>query len=239
MEVGDIVLVMPSIGENVAIPISTPEVGDVVFLYPLENEAKIAVPSLTLEVGSYVFNSPSFNFAGFNWSLDFSFNLIPLIFDLLNWLRYEWSWSGWGYVNNAHNANDYRDTQTSPGSPVVSFPTDPLGEPVNSIGLFGWNSFATGENNIAYIERTFYFSHQVDAISLQVFMAWEESPISTMKMWVDGNLTHETQTMSAWVYWMAEFTPRSSVTIKLARDDPKSFHGIHYLAVGNLYARPA
>jgi len=78
MEVGDRVLVMPSLGENVAIPLNDVSIGDSVILYNLKDETRIAVPTLSLSIGSYVFNTPSFNFAGFNWSIDFNFELIPL-----------------------------------------------------------------------------------------------------------------------------------------------------------------
>jgi len=79
MEVGDKVLVMPSLGDNVAIALITPEVGSSVILYNLKNETRIAVPTLFFSLGSNAFNTPSFDFAGFNWSLDFNFQLIPLL----------------------------------------------------------------------------------------------------------------------------------------------------------------
>lgn len=76
--IGDKVIVMPSLGENVAIPIETPEVGDSVILYALKDNSQIAVPTLDFSLDNQVFVSPSFNFAGFNWDLDFDFNLLFL-----------------------------------------------------------------------------------------------------------------------------------------------------------------
>jgi len=52
--------------------------GDRVVLYPLKDVTRIAVPILSLSVGDCVFTSPEFKFAGFDWKLDFNFDLIPL-----------------------------------------------------------------------------------------------------------------------------------------------------------------
>lgn len=82
MLVGDKVLVMPSLGENVAIPLSSPGVGDTVLLYSLRDETRIAVPTLILTPGSWIFNTPSFNFSGFNWNIDFNFQILPLLLDV-------------------------------------------------------------------------------------------------------------------------------------------------------------
>lgn len=76
--IGSEVLVMSSLGENVAVPLGNVNVGDSVILYPLKDNTRIAVPTLSLSLGSVVFNTPSFNFGGFNWSIDFNFQLIPL-----------------------------------------------------------------------------------------------------------------------------------------------------------------
>ena len=83
MEVGDRVLVMPALGENMAVPLGEVEIGDSVILYNLKEQTRIAVPTLGLSIGNYAFNTPAFNFAGFNFSLDFNFQLIPLIIDLI------------------------------------------------------------------------------------------------------------------------------------------------------------
>lgn len=64
------------------IQVQTPNVGDRVILYNLKNDTKIAVPILSIGVDYYIFNTPSFQFAGFNWNIDFNFQLIPLILSL-------------------------------------------------------------------------------------------------------------------------------------------------------------
>jgi len=78
LEVGDKALVMPGFGENYLIPLEDVNIGDSVQLYPIGNDTKIAVPVLNFGIGNYTFISPEFNFAGFNWNIDFNFNLIPL-----------------------------------------------------------------------------------------------------------------------------------------------------------------
>ena len=78
VDVGDRVLVMPSFSENVAVPLGELSEGDQVLLYNLKDDTRIAVPTLSLNVGDRVFSSPSFDFAGFNWKVDFDFKLIPL-----------------------------------------------------------------------------------------------------------------------------------------------------------------
>ena len=80
VDVGDRVLVIPSFGENVAVPLGELSEGDKVILYTLKDETRIAVPTLLLSIGDRVFSSPSFDFAGFNFDIDFDFNLIPLAF---------------------------------------------------------------------------------------------------------------------------------------------------------------
>lgn len=78
LEVGDQVLVMPGWdGVPVAIKLDSVDVGDPVLLYNLKAEDKIAVPRLQFDVGSYVFAAPSFDFAGFDWKVDFDFDLLP------------------------------------------------------------------------------------------------------------------------------------------------------------------
>jgi hypothetical protein len=78
--VGDIVIVS-GVGTDyaTAIPVASAEVGDDVILYTLGNGDTIAVPRLTFGLDIPVWVSPNFDFAGFNWNLDFNFNLIPLI----------------------------------------------------------------------------------------------------------------------------------------------------------------
>lgn len=77
--VGDRVLVMSSHGENVAIPFSSPVPGDRVCIYPLQDNTEIAVPSLAFDLHAPVFVTPNFAFAGFDWHLDFEFQLLALI----------------------------------------------------------------------------------------------------------------------------------------------------------------
>jgi len=57
-------------------PVSTPAVGDKVILYNLGNGQRLAVPSLNFSLSDYTFVVPSFQFAGFNFHLDFNFNLL-------------------------------------------------------------------------------------------------------------------------------------------------------------------
>jgi hypothetical protein len=80
---GDKGIVMNTFGDKVFVPLGDVEVGDTVAVYNLVDDTRIAVPMLTLGVGDMVFATPSFDFAGFDWKLDFDFNLIyldPLIF---------------------------------------------------------------------------------------------------------------------------------------------------------------
>jgi hypothetical protein len=57
-------------------PVTRPAVGDSVILYNLGNGQQLAVPTLTFKLSDYTFLVPSFQFAGFNWKLDFNFNLL-------------------------------------------------------------------------------------------------------------------------------------------------------------------
>jgi len=82
MDIGDTVLVVPSIGENFATPVKGAEIGDTVILYNLKDNTRIAVPTLTFDLGSTCWVSPSFDFAGFNFSLDFNMNLLSLDLEL-------------------------------------------------------------------------------------------------------------------------------------------------------------
>jgi len=79
---GDKVLIMSSLGENMAIKLGDVDVGDNVVLYNLKDESKIAVPTLSFSINTPVFATPTINFAGFNWKLDFNFDLIPFMFAL-------------------------------------------------------------------------------------------------------------------------------------------------------------
>lgn len=82
MQVGDRVLVIPSMGVNYAVTLGGVNVKDTVMLYPLKDSTRIAVPTLSFSIGDFVFTSPSFQFAGFDWKVDFNFNLIPLVLGL-------------------------------------------------------------------------------------------------------------------------------------------------------------
>lgn len=125
MEVGDRVLVMSAMGDNVAIALSTPVVGSNVILYNLQNETRIAVPSLTFSIGDHAFNTPSFDFAGFNWSIDFNFQLIPLILTFYA----EWRAVVKRFSNIMNNRNDFIGPRTygdkwPPPSPLGGCPSD-------------------------------------------------------------------------------------------------------------------
>lgn len=76
--VGDQGIVMNSFGDKIFVPLGSVEVGDTVAVYNLRDNTRIAVPMLTLDIGDMVFKTPSFDFAGFDWKLDFDFNLLPL-----------------------------------------------------------------------------------------------------------------------------------------------------------------
>jgi len=58
--------------------VSTPAINDKVILYNLGNGQRLAVPTLWFDLGDFTFVAPSFQFAGFDWKLDFNFNLTPL-----------------------------------------------------------------------------------------------------------------------------------------------------------------
>ena len=83
VDVGDKVLVFAAGSEfATAVPLITPGIGDKVALYNLQNETRIAVPTLVFGVGDISWVTPNFDFAGFNFNLDFNFQLIPLILGL-------------------------------------------------------------------------------------------------------------------------------------------------------------
>lgn len=80
VDVGDKVLVFAAGSEfATAVPLSTPSIGDMVAIYNLQNETRIAVPTLTFGLGDVSWVTPNFDFAGFDFKLDFNFQLIPLI----------------------------------------------------------------------------------------------------------------------------------------------------------------
>jgi hypothetical protein len=58
--------------------VSTPAINDTVILYNLGNGQRLAVPTLWFNLGDFTFVTPSFQFAGFDFKLDFNFNLTPL-----------------------------------------------------------------------------------------------------------------------------------------------------------------
>jgi len=57
-------------------PVGTPGVGDKVTLYNLGNGQRLAVPVLSFSLGEFTWVTPGFQFAGFNWNLDFNFQLL-------------------------------------------------------------------------------------------------------------------------------------------------------------------
>ena len=109
VEVGDKGIVMNYFGEKEFIALGDVEVGDTVAVYNLADETRIAVPLLSMNVGDMVFATPSFDFAGFDWSLDFNINLIPLLLGAigsLNELIYPEDWthcSTPGSIRNTYN----------------------------------------------------------------------------------------------------------------------------------------
>jgi hypothetical protein len=90
VEVGDKGIVMTAMGDKIFIPCEGVGVGDTVAVYNLIDDSQVAVPILSLDVGDYTFNTPSFDFAGFDWSLDFDFTLIPLALQIID------GWAGIG-----------------------------------------------------------------------------------------------------------------------------------------------
>lgn len=79
--VGDRVLVIGVDGPNPhVLKFDKAEVGDKVIGYPLgkERDTKIFVPKLSFNIGDKVWATPAFPMAGFNWALDFKFDLIPI-----------------------------------------------------------------------------------------------------------------------------------------------------------------
>ena len=91
-------------GDARYIPLETPEVGDTVILYSLKDETRIAVPTLSFGIGDFAFLSPSFQFAGFNWNINFDFQLLPLDLSFIggdvtfiwNQVEYVSNWVNWG-----------------------------------------------------------------------------------------------------------------------------------------------
>ena len=79
VEVGDKVLVFAAGSDYAtAVPLSTPAIDDKVALYNLKDETRIAVPTLRFDVGDFAFVTPNFDFAGFDFKLDFNFQLVAL-----------------------------------------------------------------------------------------------------------------------------------------------------------------
>jgi len=78
------------------VEVSPAQVGDKVILYPLESGDKLAVPSLDLSLNGQTWITPSFDFAGFDWKIDFDFLLIPLEL-------------GAGYYTIRYLADDYME----------------------------------------------------------------------------------------------------------------------------------
>jgi len=101
VSVGDKVIVFsPGSDFAHAVELTTPEVGDTVTLYQLADNTQIAVPSLTFDLDNYVFVTPSFQFAGFDFNLDFDFKLLLLALEKFRPGEYyygdSWDWTdGW------------------------------------------------------------------------------------------------------------------------------------------------
>lgn len=60
------------------IPYTKPNIGDKAYIYTMRNGMKIAIPVLEFELGNPMWISPDMPMAGFDWKVDFNFNLIPL-----------------------------------------------------------------------------------------------------------------------------------------------------------------
>jgi hypothetical protein len=60
------------------IPYTKPNIGDKAYIYTMRNGMKIAIPVLEFEIGNPMWMSPDMPMAGFDWKVDFNFNLIPL-----------------------------------------------------------------------------------------------------------------------------------------------------------------
>jgi len=222
------------------LPIETPNVGDKVIIYPLKDTERIAVPVLSLSLGDYTFSSPSFSFAGFDWKLPFSFNLVPFIFGLnYNWLRYDWSWYGWTYWHTENpQFEDFKGTDVPGGS----FPSIPPPDPeVRSFGYFGWVDILSGypENAAAYIEKNFTFKERVDYVSVLIFLSVQISETPYAQLYVNGGLAQQTNVQGTWQYFTAAIDPPSrNVTIKIARSSSRSWFGTFYTSVAALWFRP-
>lgn len=94
MNIGDKVLVFAAGSEfATAVPLSSPGVGDSVILYNLKNETRIAVPTLSFGIGDFAFVTPNFDFAGFDFKLDFNMQLIPLLL-AITWTDHDVRWLG-------------------------------------------------------------------------------------------------------------------------------------------------
>jgi hypothetical protein len=135
VSVGDKGVVMNVFGgDKMFIPLGDIEVGDTVAVYNLKDDTRIAVPILSFDIGDYAFATPSFDFAGFNWNLDFDFSLIPLILSLTPAGTY-WLTSIVEYVYGRYGSNvdnclgDDTGTHTligdSPGYLIAEFGGDP------------------------------------------------------------------------------------------------------------------
>lgn len=101
VSVGDKVIVFGAGSDFAhAVELTTPNIGDTVTLYPLPDETQIAVPNLTFDLDNYVFVTPSFQFAGFDFNVDFDFQLLLLALEKFRAGEYyygnSWDWTdGW------------------------------------------------------------------------------------------------------------------------------------------------
>ena len=104
VSVGDKVIVFGAGSDFAhAVKLTTPNIGDTVTLYPLPDETQIAVPNLTFDLDNYVFVTPSFQFAGFNFNVDFDFQLLLLALEKFVTGDYFYGtgwpddWGGWEF----------------------------------------------------------------------------------------------------------------------------------------------
>lgn len=103
------------------IPVDPVEIDDKVILYPLQDETRIAVPALEFGIGDITFASPEFQFAGFDWKLDFNFNLIPLSPFFFGFTGHDFKCVTGGYTY-------YGDTGMSPAGGCVKMPSPRYGD---------------------------------------------------------------------------------------------------------------
>lgn len=241
--VGDKVIVMPSLGENVAIPIDTPEVGDSVILYALKDNSQIAVPTLSFSIGDFIFNTPSFNFSGFNWNLDFNFQLIPLLPLFTTDPIWVWSWSGWSistsFTGGCTGWTDLLDIMTVPLPPGA-----PSGA---QYGRLGWSKAmypsCVGTDQTASATKTFHGGSSYIGLKLWVKgQNYESAPgrgSQFYRVYINGDLKKEVSGSplddGGWYLFVVPFGESlSTFTVKIETHSVWFSHTDHFMGVTGL-----